>query len=302
MPQAPRHKFQAHLEALVGNRHPHSAPAKLRQTETYLTEQFRQLGLKVTFHPFKALGRTYRNVIASLPVSHSSASLRSGERKSRPPLVIAAHYDTVPHSPGADDNASGLAVMLEAARSLVKVSLSGEVRFIAFCLEEENLLGSLAYAAHLRETGQFLTGAIVLECVGFTSSREGSQQKPPGVSIAVPTTGDFLAIVGNTASSKLVTGFEAAARKHVPDLKTIPLVVTGKGEKLPDTGRSDHAAFWHYGYPAIMLTDTANFRNPHYHKPTDTIDTLDFTFMAHVSNAVTAAVIELVKRSAGASI
>jgi aminopeptidase YwaD len=300
LPQASRHRFQAHLQALVGDRHPHSAPAKLRQTAIYLTEQFRQLGLNVTFHPFKTLGRTYRNVIASLPVSHSSASLRSDERKSPPPLVIAAHYDTVQHSPGADDNASGLAVMLETARSLVKVSLSGEVRFIAFCLEEENLLGSLAYAAHLRESGQFLTGAIVLECVGFTSSQEGSQQKPPGVPIAVPTMGDFLAIVGNTASSRLVTGFEAAAKKHVPDLKTLPLVVTGNGEQLPDTRRSDHAAFWHYGYPAIMLTDTSNFRNAHYHQPTDTIDTLDITFMTRIADAVTAAAIELVKRSPGA--
>jgi hypothetical protein len=168
-------------------------------------------------------------------------------------------------------------------------------------LEEEHLLGSLAYVAHLREAGQSLTGAIVLECVGFTSSQDGSQQKPPGVPIAVPTTGNFLAIVGNTASSKLVAGFEAAARKHVPDLKTFPLVVAGNGEQLPDTRRSDHAAFWHYGYPAIMLTDTSNFRNPHYHQPTDTIDTLDITFMIRIADAVTSAAIDLVKRSAGAS-
>ncbi|MGH7229904.1 MAG: M20/M25/M40 family metallo-hydrolase [Nitrospiraceae bacterium] len=294
MPQDERHKLQAHLQALIGDRHPTSAPAKLRETEIYLADRFRRLGLNVASHSFKALGSTYRNVIGASPTSRSSS--RSGKR-SNPPLIIAAHYDTIPKSPGADDNASGLAVMLEAARKLVKVPLNGEVRFIAFCLEEHNLLGSLAYAAHLKETRQALMGAIVLECVGFTSSQDGSQQKPPGVPIAVPTTGDFLAVVGNTASSTLAAGFEAAAKKHVPELKTVPLVVPGNGEQLPDTRRSDHAAFWHYGYPAIMLTDTANFRNPNYHRPTDTIDTLDFMFMVRIAKALTAAVIKFADHS-----
>lgn len=203
----------------------------------------------------------------------------------------------MPNSPGADDNASGLAVMLEAARMLTTIPLNGEIRFIAFCLEEENLLGSLAYVAQLKAAGQALTGAIVLECVGFTSSQEGSQQKPPGVPIPVPSTGDFLAVIGNTASSTLVAGCEAAVKAQVADLKTVPLVVPGNGEQLPDTRRSDHAAFWHHGYPAIMLTDTANFRNPNYHRSTDTIETLDPTFMTQVANAVTVMAIGVTGRS-----
>jgi hypothetical protein len=116
---------------------------------------------------------------------------------------------------------------------------------------------------------------------------------PPGVPIAVPTVGDFLAIVGNTASAALVAAVKGAAKERVPDLKTVALMVPGNGELLPDARRSDHAAFWHYGYPAVMLTDTANFRNPNYHASTDTIETLDLGFMEKVAQTITAAVMHL---------
>ena len=275
-----------HLRALIGERHPATSPAALRQAEFYLTEQFKALGLDVSTHPFEAFGDTYRNVIGTRPASHPSPA---GDA----PLIVAAHYDTVPGSPGADDNASALAVLLEAARRLRSVPLSREVRFIAFSLEEEDLLGSLAYVSSLRKDGQEIGGAIVLECVGYARAAEGSQRMPPGVPIAVPTVGDFLAIVGNTASAALVAAVEGAAKEHVPDLKTIALLVPGNGELLPDSRRSDHAAFWHYGYPAVMLTDTANFRNPNYHASTDTIETLDLGFMEKVAQTVTAAVIHL---------
>ncbi len=281
-----------HLRALISERHPYSSPAALRRAEDYLAGQFRFLGLEVSAHPFKAMGETYRNVIATIQPQHGDSPHAEGGQ-SPSPLLIAAHYDTVPGSPGADDNASALAVMLEAARCLREVVPNRDVRFIAFCLEEENLLGSLAYALWLRESGQEISGAIVLECVGYARAEEGSQRKPPGVPIAVPSVGDFLAIIGNQTSTGLVTAVEGAAKRHVPDLKTISLVVPGNGEGLPDTRRSDHAAFWHYGYPAVMLTDTADFRNPHYHQPTDTLETLDLEFMDKVARTVTAAAIEL---------
>ena len=115
--------------------------------------------------------------------------------------------------------------------------------------------------------------------------------------IAVPSAGDFLAIVGNSDSSRLVEGIERAAARHVPDLHTVPLVVPGNGEALPDVRRSDHAAFWDQGYPAVMLTDTANFRNPHYHQPTDREPTLDLPFMERIARALTAAVEQLARLS-----
>jgi Zn-dependent M28 family amino/carboxypeptidase len=279
-----------HLRALIGERHPASSPAALRRAEGYLTEQFKALGLEVSTHPFRALGDMYRNVIGTRPASHPASHPSPA---SDAPLIVAAHYDTVRGSPGADDNASALAVLLEAARRLRSVSLSREIRFIAFSLEEEDLLGSLAYVSSLRKDGQEIGGAIVLECVGYACATEGSQRTPPGVPIAVPTVGDFLAIVGNTASAALVAAVESAAKERVPDLKTAALIVPGNGELLPDSRRSDHAAFWHFGYPAVMLTDTANFRNPNYHASTDTIETLDLGFMEKVAQTVTGTAIHL---------
>ena len=243
--------------------------------------------MEISLHEFRALGGTYKNVIGSLTPSSGRGQY------SALPLIIAAHYDTVEGSPGADDNASGLAVLLEAARALSQMTLPREIRFIAFCLEEEDLLGSLAYVASLKEANEQIAGAIVLECVGYTSENEGSQTAPAATPIAVPRVGDFLAIVGNSASAALAKTFEQAATRDARALKTVSLLVPEKGERLPDTRRSDHAAFWHYGYSALMLTDTANFRNPHYHQPTDTLETLDLTFMQHVVRAVTAAAVRL---------
>ena len=275
-------RLTARLRTLVGERHPFSSPRFLLQTETYLYEQFAAAGLAVSTQEFEALGGVYRNVIgvAHPPSEQSQAA--------QPPLIVAAHYDTVPGSPGADDNASALAVLLDVAQRITQTSLSRPVHFIAFCLEEEDLLGSRAYVAHLSETHRPVHGAIILECVGYARDEEGSQKIPPGVPIAVPTVGNFLAVIGNQSSSSLTMAVEQAMRPHLP---IVPLIVPGNGELLPDTRRSDHTPFWEAGFPAVMLTDTANFRNPHYHRPTDTIETLNLDFMSTVAEGVTAAVL-----------
>jgi Zn-dependent M28 family amino/carboxypeptidase len=276
-----KHRLSVHLQALVGPRQPFSSAKKLQQVENYVGQQFRRPGASVEVHPFQALGRTYHNVLATVAA-----------QKPGPPLIVAAHFDTVEDSPGADDNASGLAVLLETARLAQSEALARPVRFIAFNLEEEDRLGSRAYVDDLHRKGEEICGAIVLECVGYARNEPGTQQRPPHVPIEVPTIGNFLAVVGNEASQGLVAAVTAANRA-VPPLKMISLVVPGRGEQLPDTRRSDHAAFWDHGYPAVMLTDTANFRNPHYHRPTDTIDTLNLIFLSHVTLAVTAAVRDL---------
>lgn len=170
------------------------------------------------------------------------------------------------------------------------MKLARPVRFIAFNLEEENLLGSLAYTSFLRKIHETIHGAIVLECVGYASHQPNSQKIPAGVPIAVPTTGDFLGVIGNEPSRALTGAVAEAMKSHLP---IVPLVVPGNGEKLPDSRRSDHTSFWEHGFPAVMLTDTANFRNPHYHRPTDTLDTLNLDFIASVTEGVTAAVIAL---------
>jgi Zn-dependent M28 family amino/carboxypeptidase len=280
-------RLTTHLQKLIGERHPYSAPNHLLQVQTYLSEQFHKTGAAVELNLFHALGGTYHNVVATVAAHQQGL-----------PLIVAAHFDTVEQSPGADDNASGLAAVLEVARLVQIMDLARPVRFIAFNLEEENLLGSSAYATELGTSGEEIVGAIVLECVGYAKSETGTQQRPPHVPIDVPTTGDFLAVVGNEKSHHLVASLREAGNRAIPALKLIPLVVPGRGEILPDTRRSDHAAFWDHGFPAVMLTDTANFRNPHYHRPTDTIETLNLDFLANVTNAVAAAVKELAGRVA----
>lgn len=276
-----RLRISRHLEALAGERHPETSPRALRKAAHYLATQFSKAGWAASSQLVSAWGKVYRNVVATKYPDWP------GQGEELPPLLIGAHYDTVSGSPGADDNASGLVVLLEVASCLGTRPLARPVWIVAFCLEEQDRLGSQAFASRLKAEGRELAGAIILECVGFARSEDGTQQVPPGVPISVPTQGDFLAIVGNEVSRPLVLQLEREAQRCVPRLKPLSLVVPGKGEALSHTRRSDHASFWDAGYPAVMLTDTANFRNPHYHRETDTVDTLNLEFLSNVATTVT---------------
>ncbi len=278
-----RTRIIRHLQALAVERHPETAPKALLETAHYLSDAFSQCGWTVTQQLFKAEGRTYPNILAI-------RNPAGGKRDSASPLLIGAHYDTVAGSPGADDNASGLLVLLEAAERLKNIPLSQPIWLIAFCLEEQGLLGSTAFATRLRKMKQRIRGAIILECVGYARHEDGSQRQPTGVPIPVPTVGNFLGIVGNEPSRSLVAAVEQSAKHSVPAFQTLTLTVPGCGEKLPDVRRSDHAAFWDKGFPAVMLTDTANFRNPHYHQPTDRIETLNLDFLDAVIETVIASI------------
>lgn len=214
----------------------------------------------------------YRNVVA-LP------------RMSRPCPVtfVAAHYDSVPDCPGADDNASALAVMLECARVLAPTG--APVGFIAFNAEEDGLLGSRDFVAHLLpELRPLVRSVHVLEMVGFRSSvpRDDVQRLPlPWVpaSLEVP---DFLALVAKGASNGAVDG--AVSSFAGRGLRLLAAKTWGPLHRLiPDLARSDHFPFWNAGLPAVLWTDTGNFRNPHYHQTTDTPDTLDYAFMREVA-------------------
>jgi aminopeptidase YwaD len=209
-------KLLAHLRALVGERHPSSSLARLFEAQTYLSRQFSEIGFAVTKQPFQALGRTYHNVIGTTIPDR-------GSFQSAAPLILAAHFDTVQGSPGADDNASALAVMLYVAGQIRNMKLVRPVRFIAFNLEEENLLGSQAYTEMLQKNGEPIYGAIVLECVGYASHQANSQRIPPGIPITVPTTGNFLAVIGNERSQSLTGSVAQAMKPHLP---IVPLVVT----------------------------------------------------------------------------
>ena len=282
-----RLRINRHLEALVGERHPKTSPRALRKAAHYLATQFAKSGWSTSAQLVGAWGKTYRNVVATKYPDWRE------QGQALPPLLIGAHYDTVSGSPGADDNASGLVVLLEVASRLSVQSLARPIWLVAFCLEEEDRLGSQAFVSRLKAEHRELAGAMILECVGFARSEAGIQQAPPAVPIAVPTQGDFLAIVGNEASRSLVLQLEQAARRTTAQLKTLSLVVPGRGEAMPHTRRSDHASFWDAGYPAVVLTDTANFRNPHYHCETDTVDTLNLEFLSGVTETVVATAIQI---------
>lgn len=284
-----RTRITRHLQALAVERHPETSPKALGETAHYLSDAFFQCGWTVTRQLFKAKGRTFPNVLGI-------RNPDGAKKDPVTPLLIGAHYDTVAGSPGADDNASGLIVLLEAAERLKNIPLAQPVWLIAFCLEEQGLLGSAAFAARLKKTKQPILGAIILECVGYARHESGSQRHPPGVPIPVPPVGNFLGIIGDEISRPLVAAIEKSARHSAPALQTLTLVVPGRGEKLPDVRRSDHAAFWDEGFPAVMLTDTANFRNPHYHQPTDRIETLNLDFLDAVIEAVIASIQTLAGR------
>ena len=280
-------RINRHFQALVGERHPETSSRALRKAAHYLSTQFSKTGWATSGQLVSAWGKAYRNVVA---IKYPDWSR---QRKELPPLLIGAHYDTVSGSPGADDNASGLIVLLEVASRLRAQPLSRPVWLVAFCLEEEDRLGSQAFASRLKAEGRELAGAIILECVGFARSEAGTQQAPPAVPFTVPSQGDFLAIVGNEASRSLVRQIEQEAHRCAAQLKTLSLVVPGRGEAMPHTRRSDHASFWDAGYPAVVLTDTANFRNPHYHRHTDTVDTLNLEFLSSVVTTVATTVIQI---------
>lgn len=203
-------------------------------------------------------------------------------------ILVGAHYDSVPVTPGADDNASAVAALIGLARA---IGPRDDVCLVAFDGEECGFVGSRALVDRLG--AHRLEQVHVLEMVGYASMVPGSQRNPiPG--IPAPTVGDFLAVVGTHGSRGLLDDVLSAADAHplpvqglyLPDVP-LPMIEAMSHHVL----RSDHAPFWRAGLPALMWTDTAEFRNPHYHKATDTPDTLDYDFLAGVTRLLVHAVL-----------
>lgn len=282
--------LRSKLQYIVGERNPFSSQRRLSAVEKYIEKEFQSYGLSVQSDPFTYWGKSYRNVIASK--APHLFPLLLGEEKGEGLIIIGAHFDSVEGTPGADDNASGVAVLLEAARLLANVKLRSQVLFCAFNLEEQNMIGSTHFAKKLRAAGAKVSAMISLEMVGFTDSRPGGQKYPIGLRWFYPDRGNFIGIVGNWRSASLLRKFSRLLRQ-VPGLPVETLTVLGNGFLIPQVRLSDHSPFWDLGYPALLVTDTAFFRNPHYHGPSDTPETLDFNFMARVCEGVITAVLNL---------
>lgn len=262
------------VEKIVGERSPFTGRRHLAAVEDFVQDEFRNCGLVVESEFFTYAGSSYRNIIGRL-----------GGRNEDPPIVLGAHIDAVEGTPGADDNASGVAVLLEVARILSQMNIQPSILFCAFNLEELNMIGSTAFARKLKASGKKITAMISLEMVGYTDNRRGSQRLPAGLSRFYPDRGDFIGVIGNWQSNAVLRKF-AAGMRNVADLPVETLAVPGRGLVIPAVRLSDHAPFWDLGYPALMVTDTSFYRNPHYHGSTDTIETLDLEFMAKVCAGV----------------
>jgi Zn-dependent M28 family amino/carboxypeptidase len=250
-------------------------PQALKAAEDYVSRGFRELGYVPQRQSFIFQGQEVANVIA-------------GRRDPGGYYILGAHFDTVAGTPGADDNASGIAVLLEVARLARDLSPAPPWAFIGFTTEEPPAfatpyMGSLVYAKRARQQGQVIHGMLCLEMVGYFSHAPNSQPLPfPLEYLGYPTTGNFIALVADRRSRPLLKGLEQALQKgcHLP-LSSIAIPLGGY--LLPESRLSDHANFWDQGYQAVMLTDTAFLRNPHYHGPNDVLATLDFDAMVELT-------------------
>ncbi len=250
-------------------------PASLRAARDYVVATLTEVGLSPRLAAYSYGEHHVANVVADLASGDADAPL----------LIVGAHYDSI--GPGADDNASGVAVLLELASELASVDLPVRVRLVAFVNEEppcfqEDCMGSLVYARMLKEAGEAVSLMISIESVGYWSDEPDSQRYPAPLGLMYPSTGDFLAVVSTLRHALLVNEYAEAMRA----VSALPVEAAALPSALPGAGWSDHWSFIEVGYPALMITDTAVFRNPHYHEMSDKPSTLDYDRMALVVEGI----------------
>ena len=276
-----KERLQNHLTQLVRDRDPYLASAGHFYVQQYIRQKLEEWG-EVEIHEFQVRGKTHQNLILNLPPRNPPQSPRPrGEDKGElPPILIGAHYDAVPGTPGADDNATGVAVLLELARAFASEPAKYPVRLVAFDMEEYGMLGSQQYAEDLRQQGQPLRLMLSLEMLGYCTSSPGSQVYPPGLKYFYPNRGNFIALIGNFKTIPDLIHLSRNIRKAGTPSQWLP--VPNRGLLVRQTRLSDHSPFWDRGYRAMMITDTAFMRNPHYHQASDRIDTLDLDFLTNI--------------------
>jgi Zn-dependent M28 family amino/carboxypeptidase len=269
-----KESLRSHLTQLVRERDPYLSTGGHFFVQQYIRQQLEQWGT-VKNHEFQIRGNAHQNLVLNLPAATDNH---------KPPILIGAHYDAVPGTPGADDNATGVAVLLELAKAFAAAPARHPVQLVAFDMEEYGMLGSAQYAADLQQQQQPLRLMISLEMLGYCNTTANSQRYPAGLQYFYPNQGNFIALIGNLPTISDLRHLSHNIRKV--DVNSEWLLVPNRGVIVPQTRLSDHSPFWDKGYRAIMVTDTAFMRNPHYHKPSDTIETLDLNFMAGVCHGL----------------
>ncbi|MER2999400.1 M28 family peptidase [Pontibacter populi] len=278
-------KLKQHLLAITGTTQPrnHQHTDALNQVAAYIRHEFEQLNGQVQEQVYTVDGKEYRNVVLSVGPADA------------PRLVVGAHYDVCEDQPGADDNASGVAGLLELARLLDKHTLPFRIDFVAYTLEEPPYfrtehMGSYVHANSLYEQQADVMGMISLEMIGYFKDEKGSQRYPVApLKLFYGSRGNYIAIVqrfGNGSFGRsLLRNYKKAAKLPVKSLRA-PAFLTG-------VDFSDHLNYWRFGFDALMITDTSFYRNSNYHQPTDTIYTLDFKRMGEVVDAVYTSILNL---------
>lgn len=282
-------RLQAHVRFLSEDCFPRHSLARANQGKaiTYITEQLRAAGGRVVLQDFSTLSGNYQNVIAHF----------GPEQGSR--YVVGAHFDACGVQPGADDNASGVAGLLELARLLgQEKSLPTHFELVAYNLEEPPFfagphMGSAVHAKSLKQEHVTVALMLSLEMIGYFKDERGSQSYPLSLlGLLYPSRANFIAIVGRWDQRAVVGAF----KKDCAGATGLPVVSLAAPSYVQAIDFSDHRNYWAEGYPALMITDTSFLRNPHYHQPTDTYDTLDYRRMAEVVRLLHAGLLASARR------
>jgi len=279
-------RLEAHVQTLAGDIGERNIwhPAALNDATRYIGEQWSRQGYDVK-------RQTY--LVSNVPCSNLEIA-REGDARRREILLVGAHFDSVMGSPGADDNASGVAALLEISRRFAAVAPAMTVRFVAFVNEEPPFFmsgrqGSMVYAKAARDRGDDIRLMACLETIGWYSDRPGTQHYPPLFSLFYPDRADFIGIVSDFRSRAAMLRLARAFRAH----SDFPVQTVATFRLVPGVSWSDHRSFWRHGYPAVMITDTAPYRYPHYHAASDTPDKLRYPELARVTLGLFGAFFEI---------
>lgn len=284
-----RDALREHVETLateIGERNTrHYGP--LQSAAEFIEGAFRRAGHAVHRQDYDIDGRPYYNLVVEIP----------GGDRAEEIVVVGAHYDSAIGSPGANDNGSGVAALIELARRFADAQPSRTLRLVAFTNEEmphfrNGTMGSAYYARQCRRRGDAIVAMFSLETMGYYSDRPGSQRYPFPMGMLYPSRGDFIGFVGNVGSRALVKKAIGSFRRHA----RFPSEGAALPSWVPGVGWSDHASFWEQDYPALMVTDTAPFRYPYYHRPGDTPDKIDYARLSRVVDGIGDMVSELIRR------
>ena len=282
-------ELEKHIQRLaeeIGERNLKRYPSLCKAAD-YIENQFSDFGLKPQRQTFEVRGLDCFNIAAEI----------KGTKKSEEIIIVGAHYDSAQGTPGANDNGSGCAAMLVLAKHFSKTKPDRTLRFVAFTNEEPpyfqtpDEMGSSVYAKMCRDEDQNILGVISLETMGYFTDEADSQHYPPPLDRLYPSTGNFVGFVSNIPSGKLMR----QVLKSFQENSEVPAEGAALPGNLPGVGWSDHWSFWQHDYLGIMVTDTAPYRYPHYHKATDTPDKINFPVFGKVVQGLVKPIEELLE-------